>query len=147
MTFFFPLFESHRRKRWRTGKGISWSINISQGLALEERGKGLSRAALLPLGKGQPQPSAHAANLEHKGPNTDPLLPLTGGQHTNRSSIWPGSPGAISWVASLYLDKTVACAQASSHPVGQGGCSRAIRDLPPKGTRVFVFGASKVPPL
>lgn len=132
---------------WQTGKGGSWSINTLQGLSLKERGKGLSRAALLPLGKGYPQPSAYAPNLQQRGPNTDPLLPLPGGQQTNKSNIWPGSPWAISWVASLYLDQTVACAQVSGHIVGKGGCSRSVRDLPPKGMWVFVIWVSKVPSL
>lgn len=117
---FFLLFESHRRKAWQTVKAGGWSINILQGLALKETGKGLSRATLLPLGKGYPQPSAHAPSLEHRGSDRDPLLPLPGCQQTTTVSIWPDSPWAISWVASFYLDQTVACGQANGHAVGEG---------------------------
>lgn len=68
----------------QTVKAGRWSIHVLQGLALKERGKGLSRATLLPLAKGHPQLSAHAPNLVHRGPNTAPLLPLL---EVNKSTI------------------------------------------------------------
>lgn len=128
----------------QTLKAGSWSINILQGSALKERGKALPGATLLPLGRGCPQPSALAPNPEHRRPDRNPLLPLPGGQQTNKVSIWPGSPWAISWASILHLDQAMACAQVGGHAMGKGGCPRSVRDLPPKAVRVFVFWVSQV---